>query len=105
MKLVDMKNTKAEAKAEISPTYTAPEYPWGLQVNLNTQSLDKLGLEKLPAVGKTFVLTALVTVTSVSERENKKEANRSMELQITDLSLDAPSSKGDAAKALYSGSE
>lgn len=102
MKLVDMHNSKAEAKAEVTPSLQPPEYPWGLQINLDQVALEKLALDKLPKVGTRFMLTAAVEICSCSEYESQGGgANKSLGLQITAMALEAPSSKQAAAKALY----
>lgn len=93
MKLVNMKlGPKArEEKYPESATVDRPVYPYGLEVRLDDEALDKLGLRELPEVGTTLMLCAQVDVTAVSERENleggKTERHRDLSLQITDLAL------------------
>lgn len=87
-----------------------PSYPWGLQLNLDEETLQKLGLVALPRVGKTLMLAARVSVTSVSENESQDkdgdaETNRSVGLQITHLVLLPDSEKKDAAAAIYDGGD
>lgn len=106
MKLVDMKNTKAEAKAESQPSLTPPEYPWGLQLNLDRIALEKLDIDTLPKVGARYILTAAVEVSSVSEYESQGGmGSKSLGLQITAMTLEAPGSMKDVAKALYEGTK
>lgn len=103
MKLVDMQNTKAEIKSEMATEYKPPKYPWGLSVNLDNGSLEKLGMETLPKIGTTMILTARVEVSSLSEYDSQQGgASRSLGLQITDMALAGEGDKGGAAKALYS---
>lgn len=104
MKLVDMKNTKAEAKKEMAPSYEPPKYPWGLSINLDNGSLEKLGLEQLPKIGTSMVLTARVEVSSLSEHDSVQGgSSRSLGLQITDMALAAESAKDATTKTLYGG--
>jgi len=109
VKLVNMKiDPKAEQEkyaAKESTLVDAPRYPYGLCLHLEDDTLKKLGLLRLPEVGKPMMLTALVDVTSVSENEyttegGKTEKRQSCSLQITDLAL---TSAGDisAAQKLY----
>lgn len=93
-KLVSMKldppaRSTAGYPSEASGKIDAPLYPWGLEVTLDTAALEKLGLaDKLPAVGSSLKLRALVDVTSVSENESQDGGRTcSVRLQITDLWL------------------
>lgn len=68
-----------------------PKYPWGLCVDLNDESLAKLGITELPAAGSQMMLAASVTVNSTGQEDRlggEKEIR--MTLQITDMSLSAP---------------
>lgn len=109
MKLANMKMKPREQKemATESPAIDAPVYPWGLQVRLDEESLDKLDMDTLPKVGGELMLTAKVRVVGVSSNEHVSEKggkhqHKSVELQITDMALgDVPADK-DAADELYS---
>lgn len=79
----------------------APKYPYGLCICLNDDSLKKLGISDLPAVGGTFMVMAQVTVSSVrSSQQQDGDKERSVDLQITDMALEAPP-KEINAQALY----
>lgn len=68
-----------------------PAYPWGLQINLESDELDKLGLKQLPAVETVVRITAVATVTSVSEtQEQGGDKRRCVTLQITDMDPPKP---------------
>jgi hypothetical protein len=100
--LIDMKNTPKEAKAEMGQPLKAPEYPWGLSINLDKVALEKLGLEgSLPALGAKFLLTAQVEVTSSNEYKSENTDDRSIGLQITAMALTTAGSAKTASKALY----
>lgn len=88
--MISMKLTALEAKSETMLGYDeddAPEYPYGLTVCLCDDTLAKLGITDLPAVGTVMQLTALVTVCSVSQYENQSGSDNSLSLQITDMEL------------------
>lgn len=70
-----------------------PEYPYGLRISLDKDSLAKLGITELPEVGATMVLQARVEVVSVSQYDSSEGKSQDMSLQITDMSLDAEGSK------------
>jgi len=110
MKLTNMKIVRKpeETKPAESIRADRPIYPYGLQVRLDEDALDKLGITELPKVGGYLMLTAKVCVTSVSSNEHqtdgatKKHKHRNVELQIEDLGLgDVPEEKSDAAATLY----
>ena len=101
-KLVSMKLSKAERKIEEGARPVAmgerDEFPFGLTLHLEDETLKKLGVTGLPKVGSTDTLTAKFKVTSVSENTSEgSEERRSVSLQITDLQVG--SGKGSA---LYS---
>lgn len=90
MKIVSMERTAAEKKAaeercKVSPCDT-PDYPWGLNLNLGKEELDKLGLTELPAVGDEFHIYAVCCVTRVSQSASKGgDEHKGVELQITHM--------------------
>lgn len=63
------------------------EYPYGLEISLDDESLKKLGMEGMPAIGSTSILTAKVKVTSVSESASENGKDRYVRLQITEMEL------------------
>lgn len=102
--LVNMKIDPKEREKGLPDTVSAdaPSYPWGLQLNLDEEALDKLGIETLPKVDGELMVLARATVTSVSSNESSGGGKRkSVSLQITDLCLEKPSKNTDAAGALY----
>lgn len=91
-----------------SPAPDAPRYPYGLEVSLEEEAIEKLGI-KLPEHGAALGLVAKVIVTAVSETESgdpgqKKRTNRSIRLQITDLAL-GPAPGKRLEDKLYNGGE
>lgn len=103
--LISMENTAQEAKEAVNPSYTeAPKYPWGLNICLNNDSLEKLGVKTLPAVGTEVTIIAKATVSSTSENATENDGPRSsMDLQITDMQIDGLDADlfGRAAEMLY----
>jgi len=81
----------------------APMYPYGLQLRLDEEALDKLGEDQLPDVGGTILVIAKARVTSVSSNESDSGKRRNVELQITDLCLEAADGEQPTkvAAALY----
>lgn len=96
--LVSMKRDKKDKKDKKKDTSEAccsvsgngPDFPWGLSVNLENESLDKLKIDSLPEVGSTVRIVAEARVESVSsrsDRESNGKKNRSVSLQITKMAL------------------
>lgn len=95
MKLTSMKiDRKAQQEKYAEPSslsMDAPAYPYGLEVRLDKEALEKLGLaDSLPKAGSSMKLQANVDVTNVSESDSANGGkNCSLTLQITDLGLSA----------------
>lgn len=104
--MVNMQLTAEEAKEYTSVGESdpgdAPKYPYGLSMCLDDESMKKLGMADLPAVGTVMQLSAKVIVTSVgmSQQQDGDPENRT-ELQITDMDLSG--APRDIAKSLYGG--
>lgn len=111
MTLKSMKFSEAELKKRTEPAESLvsdrPVYPYGLNVRLDEDTLDKLGIDTLPKVDGDLMLWARVKVVSVSSNEHTsndskgKHKHRMVELQITDMALDEAPKEKDAADELY----
>jgi hypothetical protein len=103
--LINMENTPQEAQQMVNPTASdAPKYPWGLSICLNDDSLDKLGVKTLPAVGTEVTIVAKATVAATRESATEGDGSQaSMDLQITDMQIDGLNADlfGRAAEMLY----
>ena len=100
----DMKLSAKEAKKQSEPKAIEdrPRYPYGLSLSLDSESLDKLGIDKLPALGETMVLTAKVEVTSVHSSDSEYGKSKSVSLQITAMELEKEKKSKSAEELLYS---
>lgn len=102
--LINMKQSAEEAKEYTEPKAAdAPKYPWGLCITLNDDSLEKLGIDNLPAVDTEVTVIAKATVSRTSEYQTQGgESERSLDLQITDMQVGVDSDLlGRAVGALY----
>lgn len=104
--LINMENTPQEAAEQIGlPTASdGPKYPWGLEICLNNDSLEKLGVKVLPAAGTEVTIIAKAQVTGTSERQTEGDGTKqSVDLQITDMQIDGLDRDvfGRAADILY----
>ncbi len=91
MKLVDMKQSPAKEMAEISSPMKSdgPQYPYGLRLCLDEQTITKLGFKELPSVKAKFTIECEVEVVALSCNESAMYGeNRSMDLQIVAMAVD-----------------
>jgi hypothetical protein len=86
-----MELSKKEAK-ESSPEVfsskdSSPRYPYGLEIRLENDALEKLGID-LPEVGTDVMIRAECCVTSVSSNESRGgKPRRTVTLQIERLAV------------------
>ena len=101
-----MKLSKSEAKTEAGlvsgPSDKGPRYPYGLELRLGNEALDKLK-DFDPDVGTEVVIEARGLITAYRESQRQgRDPDRSAEIQITDLALDeAPEKKREKASAKH----
>lgn len=100
---IDPKVLEEQMKPKAITEPEGPQYPYGLRVRLDNDTIEKLGLKKLPKVGDVRSLGARVKVASVSENEydgpDGKRKHRDVELQITDMGLDGDDDDGENAES------
>lgn len=102
--MVNMQMSREEAKEYTEPSVSdAPQYPYGLCLDLNDDALEKLGMKTLPAVGTEMSLMARVVVTRTSAYQTQgNESETCLGLQITDMELGpAQADPAKAAAKLY----
>lgn len=80
MKIVNLKQEAPEMEAP-----RPSDYPWGLCLHLGAKELEKLGVGTLPAIGQSVRIAGVAVVVALRQDGDV----RSMELQITDLGVDA----------------
>ena len=85
--MVSMKRDRKEKKeAEVAPSKNYDDYPYGLSMSLEHDSLNKLGIKKLPKVGKKVKLRLHAKVTRVSDSQSEDgRQDRSVHLQVTHM--------------------
>ena len=96
-KLVSMKLSPKEQRDQDKCCDVTPrEYPWGLQLSLDADTLDRLDLGELK-VGEEVLVSAIATVKSVRsfEDDDTDGVDTSMELQITDLGVAKKTSRAE----------
>lgn len=102
MKLISMKNkpkknTLRGMKEATEVAMDQPAYPWGLEVSLNKDSIDKLGIDvENISAGDDVFFFAKAKVSRVSFNENidsmtgKKQADGDVSLQIEKMHWGKP---------------
>lgn len=107
MTMQDLSLTPAEAKETMmgyaSPDISeAPKYAYGTSLDLNSDTLAKLGITKLPGVGEEVAITAVGKVTRISAYEEQGGSEQCRGIQITMMEIDIPSQvPATAARKLY----
>jgi len=85
--MIDMKSTSKNTSQPICDSDQS-EYPWGLSINLDNESIEKLGVNfSRLVIGQKVKLTCEAEVVGASEEKMKGgEGHRSVRLQITGMS-------------------
>lgn len=93
MPMVDLKREKKESGSLLTPAAdtSEPDYPYGMALHFDGETLDKLNLGNSLKVGDEIRFTAVARVHAVSESESedngKTEKRRSAEAQITAIDM------------------
>jgi hypothetical protein len=100
MQLIDMKNSVQTKNSTLVAPDMQDEYPYGLRIRLDNDTLKKLGITELPAIDSEHKLVALVCVVgmSVNESTGEGEPYRSVELQIEQMVLSPAEEEDDESK-------
>lgn len=90
--MASLKRSKADKKRESNKyrlsSPSSEDYPYGTRIELDNDSLDKLGIDDMPDVGKKMRIHAVAHVLSTSESTHDgKKAHRSMSLQIRKMKM------------------
>lgn len=90
-----------EKKDFVTAKPSAPNYPYGLRLELKKQEIDKLGLQGTPKVGEVFKVLASAEVVVVSKDE---QGELSISLQVKEMALKKDGeeeNKQSTSKVLY----
>ena len=83
---------KMDKMMKASPSMSE-DYSYGTRIELDEETLKKLGIKDLPDAGETLMLSAEAKVISASEHTSsysgeKKKTHRSVSLQITKMCVE-----------------
>lgn len=86
--LTDMKRAKKDKKAQakLAGPYEGDDYPYGLEIRLGEDEMEKLGID-LPTVGGTVTITAKAKVKSAEVRNDGSGEKKNCCLQIQKLKV------------------
>ena len=91
--LVDMKRSKKDRKSDEAVSSSHEKFPYGLSINLEDESLTKLGFKNLPKVGTKVKVVAEGVVTSVNTHERSGgKPSRNIAIQLEKMSVKGPKS-------------
>ncbi len=86
--LKSMKRTKKDREnSDHAGAIGESKFPFGLSINLDDESLSKLGMTKLPAVGEEMIVAGVGKVESVSERSDSNRKSRNVTIQLEQLEV------------------
>ena len=96
--MVDVSSSSEERKEMISSPSKGPKYPYGLRLNLDKETCEKLGLSNAPSIDDKIKFVAEAVVISVrAEDEEGDEKSYNIELQIIDMDLEKKEKSVDDA--------
>ncbi|EEW3306417.1 hypothetical protein ABUO95_000614 [Escherichia coli] len=106
MEMVNLKTGTDTYQDEDGKTQTRDDYPWGLCIELNNETLTKLKATPQSA-GTEVMITAKAIIRSTSTRETEDGMQHNASLQITDMALSPVSGEQSktAAQTLYGGDD
>lgn len=102
MKLVDMKRPKGKKKntGPMVEPYDGERYPYGLQIRLGSDEIEKLSMADGVDVGDTVTVTARARVMSKrAEKMSDGSMSKNIELQIESMGMDSDSADEKAFDA------
>ena len=102
MNLVDVKRTPADKKKE-KERWDEPsrdDYPWGLAIQLDNETIDKMGLGDLNADETVRIYAEAFVANDNVNKENGKTV-RSVKLQITKMAVAQSDNDDEAAEDMY----
>lgn len=107
MPMADMKMSKSEKKqmygtAAPSESTSGPDYPWGLEINLDDAALKKLGIKELPDAGTECQVMATGKITEASQSAKASgEGRRSLRIQLVKLHLECETDEKAAFNKVF----
>lgn len=88
MSLTNMQLPKRKRSAEEAISVTDElRFPYGLQIDLDDESLRKLNISNLPEAGAQFLVVGIGPVTSVRQTDNKRGKDRSLTIQLQKIEV------------------
>lgn len=99
-KMVDMKRDAPDDESgatAIPADSEGAQYPWGLQIRLESEDLEKLGIPFIPATGAEIMGHFAGVVTATSQDADGK--HKSMSIQICGLCLMAEEPESEQEKS------
>ena len=101
---MDMSSSSEERKEMISSPSKGPKFPYGLRLNLDKETCEKLGISSAPSINSKVKFSAEAVVISVrAEDEEGDEGGYNIELQIIDMELDKEKNEKGVVDTLYKG--
>lgn len=87
MKHMKLSESEKTGNTPSAPSEDKPEYPYGLQIHLTENELDKIGMKNLPEPGTKMTMAAKVHVIGAMMHDGPDGKHKSLHLQITHMSV------------------
>ena len=87
--LTDMRLPKRSKNTdhEVATDTDELRFPFGLQIDLDDESLRKLNISNLPEAGAQFIVVGVGPVTQVRQTDGKRGKDRSLTIQLQKLEV------------------
>ena len=101
MPMISMKNEPEMEEIPGQMKMDEPKYPEDLCIELESDQLEKLGINVMPKVGTVMMITAKAVVKSNEETELMTGKETCIELQITDMEISKVEQNNNFSSVLY----
>lgn len=99
-----LKTSGEKRENSIMSVEDKPDYPHGLKIHLDEETVRKLGIPVAPDVGKKVQVMAIGEIVSVSKEEGRGDDHSfSMSIQLQDVDVQPQTIQERGAGVLYGG--
>ena len=100
MALTNMARSKKDRKSnEAICSPDDSKFPYGLSIDLNEESLEKLDLDDMPDIGTKLIVAAVGEVTSVNQHKSKSDTTQNLTIQLQRLEVGPLNKKEKSAES------
>lgn len=101
MEMTELKKTVPPEGVIYEPSPDKSEYPPGLRLELDNDTLKKLGISELPKLGEKFLVMAKAEVASANQHKNDDGKHQYLGLQLVEMCLHPDKPEINGPDTLY----